>query len=558
MNLQQLTSRNVNFGIALSRDNIIDKFLFASSAFGFVYLGVTLWRDLTVGLLSANSMVNFVTTLIPTILWLVRTRINYNLKATLLFTTFFIAGVKSVVLFGTYSNSMIMFFCFCCIILAGSLNLKTSILFMLLLSTIIPLRGYLHVHGIFPMGIKTLQIISDRPASWVQLYVTFVVMASIITLGVGQLRVEVNKYVALLQNGIRELEATNEKLTREIRLKNILEENLTVSSQKFRSLFESSRDSVVLLNSEGHVVEANPAACDLSEYSLEELQGTSIFRLVDVPYRKAMIRSFAMQIEGSLQTAMTEITFITKRGVTIPVEINSNLILTDDQVTMLSTIRNISFRRQADNEKFNAVLAAEERERERFSKDLHDDLGPVFSTLNLYLQTMSNREADVSKKNILDKLSGIVDTAVKQVREISHNLSPYLLRDAGIEQAISTHLARIKESAGLTTEFTNRCALEQRLPANVEIVIYRVFLELLNNTIKHSGGDTVRISLELASQKLRFTYTDNGKGFDVHKMREEKSGIGLLNIDNRVKSMAGSIRYRYENNEMKVTISIPL
>ncbi|MEJ1239222.1 PAS domain S-box protein [Chryseolinea sp. T2] len=558
MNPHLLTSQNVNFGIALSRDNIINKFLLASSVFGVIYLAVTIWRDLSVGMVSTNSTVNFITTAIPTILWLIRNRITYSTKAVLLFVTFLVSGIKSVVLFGTYSNSMIMFFCFCCIILAGSLNLKLSFIVMLVLSLIIPLRGYLHVAGIFPIGINSLQIVSDKPASWVQLYITFFVMASIITLGVGQLRTEVYKYIALLQNSIRELEAMNDKLTNEIRIKNILQENLIVSSQKFRSLFESSRDSVILLNNEGHVVEANPAACDLSGYSLQELQGTSIFRLVDVPYRKAMIRNFTMQIEGSQQTAITEITFITRNGSTLPVEINSNLILTEDQVMMLSTIRNVSFRKQAENEKFNAVLAAEERERERFSKDLHDDLGPVFSTVNLYLQTLNNKEIDSSKKGILEKLIGIVDSAIKQVREISHNLSPYLLRDAGIEKAIATHLARIKESTNLTTEFTSAFESEQRIPSNVEIVIYRVFLELLNNTIKHSGGDKVWITMRMASQKLQFTYTDNGRGFDVHKMREERLGIGLLNIDNRVKSMAGIIRYRYENNEMKVTITIPV
>ncbi len=183
-------------------------------------------------------------------------------------------------------------------------------------------------------------------------------------------------------------------------------------------------------------------------------------------------------------------------------------------------------------------------------------LGPAFSTLNLYLQTLNKKEFDPGKKEILDKLSNIVDLSVKQVREISHNLSPYLLRDAGLVKAIATHLAKIRDNGTLKVEFVQRVDSNLKTPQNVEIVLYRVFLELLNNTIKHSGADQVKILLEFSVQKFCFSYIDNGKGFDQNQL-ENKSGIGLKNIENRVKSLGGTIRFIYKNEEMSTDIIIP-
>jgi signal transduction histidine kinase len=270
-----------------------------------------------------------------------------------------------------------------------------------------------------------------------------------------------------------------------------------------------------------------------------------------------MIRRFQKQTQGELTPILTEIGIKKKKGGIVPVEINSNVILTEDEVMTISTIRDISYRKQLENEKFNAALEAEERERERFSKDLHDDLGPAFSTLNLYLQTLNKKEADPSKKEILDKLSSIVDLSVKQVREISHNLSPYLLRDAGLVKAIATHLAKIRDNEALKVEFVQHVDPNLKTPHNIEVVLYRVFLELLNNTIKHSGADQVKILLEFSSQKFCFSYIDNGKGFDQNRVLENKSGIGLKNIENRVKSLGGTIRFAYKNEEMSTDIIIP-
>src|SRR6478609_3679385 len=120
MEKRGFSTEKINSGIGLSRNLIIDQFVLASSIFGFIYFGVVLWRDVTVGVVSANSIVNGITASIPTTLWFFRHKVNYNFKAVTLFSAYLITSVKSIIIFGTYSNSAVIYLCFCSLIIALS------------------------------------------------------------------------------------------------------------------------------------------------------------------------------------------------------------------------------------------------------------------------------------------------------------------------------------------------------------------------------------------------------------------------------------------------------
>jgi PAS domain S-box-containing protein len=546
-------SQQVDEGVTLSRHSILNKFIVASLSFGLLAALVTVWRDFMVGILLSNSIMNLALVTILGITWVMRDRLSVYAKSAVLFFTFLFIACKNMLLFGPHSAAII-FLGFCCMIAALIFERRWTIVIAILISLIIPIRALLHFTGIHTVN-QDFQALLLSPSLWASMYTSYFLTAFIVAMGVGQLRIELNKNFGLLRQAVRDLESTNTKLTQEIELKNAYEEDLLVSNRKFQGLFEGSRDGVLLLNSSAHIIEANQAAIEMSGYPIEDLKSRDIFNLVEESSRAEALSRFAKNLEGDIQPGMIEIEIVTKSGSLVPVEINSNLILADDEIMVLSTVRDISYRKIAENEKFNAALAAEERERERFSKDLHDDLGPVFSTLNLYLQTLSKKESDPSKKEILNSLSEIVDSAVKQVREISHNLSPYLLRDAGLVEAMRTHLKKFTINgvdAQLETE--NNAGITISHPT--EIVIYRVFLELLNNTVKHAQATKIRIQLSCLAKEVIFNYSDNGKGFDA--ANQKNAGIGLKNIENRVRALNGSLRFQTESTGMTAVVKIPL
>ncbi len=150
------------------------------------------------------------------------------------------------------------------------------------------MRAYMQFSGAHPIDVNVVQISSDKIGSWIQLYFTFLLTAAIVIVGIGQLRVEIKKYIGLLQESIRGLKAVNEQLKSEIELKNSFEENLLVSSKKFESLFENSRDGVILFNSFGKVVEVNEAICEISGYSRDEIRQSqaTVFQFVESPFKR--------------------------------------------------------------------------------------------------------------------------------------------------------------------------------------------------------------------------------------------------------------------------------
>jgi PAS domain S-box-containing protein len=553
LTLFQELSQNVDENVTVSRHSILNKFLLATVAFGMVTALVTLWRDFSVGIFLNNSLMNLALVAMLAVIWFWRNRLSVITKSLFLFFSFLFVATKNLFLFGPH-NAGIIYLGFACMILALILDIRWTLIISLLISLVIPIRAYLHLANIYPVN-QDFEGLLSSVSIWAANYATFILAGFIIAFAMGQLRLELNKNFGLLRQAVGDLESANEKLKAEIELKNAYEEDLLISNRKFEGLFEGSRDGVLLMNSNAHIIEANAAAIEMSGYSIKELKSIGIFNLVEESYREIARERFEKNMQGEIQPGMTEVEILSKDGKIVPVEINSNLIVADDDLMVLSTVRDISYRKLAENEKFNAALAGEERERERFSKDLHDDLGPVFSTLNLYLQTLSSKESDASKKEILNNLSGIVDAAVKQVREISHNLSPYLLRDAGLVEAIRTHLKKFAFN-GVDAQLETQAGEVSHIPQPVEVVLYRVFLELLNNTMKHAQANKIRIQLSHSSKEVIFNFTDNGKGFDP--LQQLNTGIGLKNIENRVKALNGSLKFQNIENGMTAFVKIPL
>lgn len=550
---QGVLTQKVDEGVTLSKHSILNKIILATMSFGLLAVIATWWRDYSTVIFLTNSIINFSFVVLMGGIWLARARVSIEAKSVVLFCTFLFIAAKNLMLFGPHGSGII-FLGFSCMIVALNFRLRWAVLVAISIGLLIPIRAYLHFSNLSPVDQDFDLLLSSAPI-WVATYSYFLLTGFIIAFGIGQLRLELNKNFQLLREAVTDLESANKQLKHEIELKNAYEEDLLVSNRKFQSLFEGSRDGVLLMNSKAHIIEANQAALEMSGYSLEEVKSISIFNMVEDSYRTESIQRFEKNMQGEVQPGLMEVEILRKDGKIVPVEINSNLILADDELMILSTVRDISYRRLAENEKFNAALAAEEKERERFSRDLHDDLGPVFSTLNLYLQTLGSKETDPSKKAILGNLSEIVDNAVKQVREISHNLSPYLLRDVGLVEAMRTHLKKFNFN-GIDAQLEVQDPERAALPQPIQMALYRVFLELLNNTVKHAQADKIRIQLSNAVKEIIFSYTDNGKGFDPRE--HTTPGIGLKNIENRVKALNGTLKFEKESTGMTTTVKIPL
>ncbi len=187
----------------------------------------------------------------------------------------------------------------------------------------------------------------------------------------------------------------------------------------------------------------------------------------------------------------------------------------------------------------HAVLHGEETERTRLARDLHDGLGGLLSGLKLSLNNIKGNifltEDNVGQFN---KALGLLDVSMKELRRVAHNMMPEALSKFGLKEALQDFCSGIDNSK---TEVKLRFYGEGvRIDQKVEISLYRIVQELINNALKHANATEIVVLIVQEPHRIHLTVQDNGKGFDTETLKTSK-GAGLPNIRSRVESLNGQL-----------------
>ncbi|NOU45651.1 MAG: tetratricopeptide repeat protein [Bacteroidales bacterium] len=205
-----------------------------------------------------------------------------------------------------------------------------------------------------------------------------------------------------------------------------------------------------------------------------------------------------------------------------------------------------------------AIVETQEEERKRIAKDLHDGVGQSLSGIKLAMVSIvSSMPATYSnEKHKLTELSQIVDNTCIEVRSISHQMMPRLLQEDGLIPSIADMLDKSFKLSNIEYNFEHY-GMERRLKENIEIGVYRICQELINNIIKHSGATNVNVQLFRNGKIMVLLVEDNGKGFEFQNKKE--NGIGLLNISSRVETIHGEFNLEPSpHSGTLATIRIPI
>lgn len=184
-----------------------------------------------------------------------------------------------------------------------------------------------------------------------------------------------------------------------------------------------------------------------------------------------------------------------------------------------------------------AVLRTEEKARSRFSKELHDGLGPLLSSARMSLSVLSREERSADQREIIDNTTYVIDEAIRSLREISNNLSPHVLNDFGLARGVQNFIDKSAAMHDAKIRFTTNLRTE-RYDTDIEVILYRVICELINNSLKHAACTSINLSLSQNGSELALDYTDDGRGFNPQAMMD--CGMGLSNISSRINSLGGT------------------
>lgn len=205
----------------------------------------------------------------------------------------------------------------------------------------------------------------------------------------------------------------------------------------------------------------------------------------------------------------------------------------------------------------NAVIESQESERKRIGQDLHDEIGGTLSAMKLMLGALKQKGL-IGEDNILP-VKELIDKMIKDVRHISHDLSPPGLAMFGLYTTIEAFVSIINNTGKIEIEIDHDPYIEERLLAErTELALFRVITQLIANSLKHAEATLINLSFKPANGMLTIDYTDNGKGFDVAILNERK-GIGMQNIVSRLQMVEAT--YQMETspgNGFKITINCPL
>lgn len=212
-----------------------------------------------------------------------------------------------------------------------------------------------------------------------------------------------------------------------------------------------------------------------------------------------------------------------------------------DVTHYLAVKEDITDKREATKLIFDKIIETEERERLRYSEEIHDGLGPIISTIKLYFQLLSEDNDSTQRDIILSKANTCIDEAILTIKEISFNLSPNILNKFGLVAGIQNFVSRLKDVCPFSIDY--QCNVERRFEKNTEISVYRIITEMINNTVKYASATAVRIYLNYNKEESSLTleYSDNGAGFDLNDTIINPKGLGLSNIYHRVNTLGGSI-----------------
>ena len=207
----------------------------------------------------------------------------------------------------------------------------------------------------------------------------------------------------------------------------------------------------------------------------------------------------------------------------------------------------------------NAIVNAQEEERKRIAGELHDGLGGLLSTVKVNLDNVKNTYVPTKENDskLLIKSISLVDEVCSDLRTISHNMMPGVLVKLGLVAAVNDFVDKVGESNAFNINFET-VGLEERMDGTIEIVLYRVIQEAINNIIKHADAKSVNIQIVMHENNLTVMIEDDGKGFDIKNIREQ-NGIGLKNIESRVKYLNGSVVFdSTPGRGANVIIEIPI
>jgi PAS domain S-box-containing protein len=332
--------------------------------------------------------------------------------------------------------------------------------------------------------------------------------------------------------------------------------SLKESEEKYKKIFEETTDCIFTSNSKGDIIDINNAGRKMLNIGKADIVNKNIANLF---YNRKNKIEFFKTLKEKKAVANFPAQITSQADVVLDSLISANSIQSSTKkiVGYQGIIKDISKQKQTEKLILKTIVSTQEEERKRFAKDIHDSLGQQLSAIKFYIGTTVATTNDENQKKILTKANDALLNTLLEMRNICFNLMPKTLENYGLVASIRELCKQIEINKKLNFKLyfkPNFPLLNKQL----EIAIFRIVQEFINNSLKHSKANIITIQLNYSVNFCQVILKDNGVGFDINDAKK-KSGMGLSNVHSRIIPYNGEVNITSSFGKgVKYVITLPL
>jgi PAS domain S-box-containing protein len=375
-----------------------------------------------------------------------------------------------------------------------------------------------------------------------------------------------------LKKALGDIHKSNKEMQQEIADRKKIEKALMESEEQIRAIIQKAPTGIALLDKEGWVLECNPALQNMLGYDEDELSGVLFVQAIHPNDSALYKKKFQELINGSSDIYRIDTRYIHREFREVWGSLSASIVRDAEGQPqfVIAMVEDITTKQQAEEkivtyqkqlQSLTSELSLiEERERRNIATDLHDHVGQVLTLIGIKIDELHDR-ASLTSDPLVQEIRTLIGQTIRRIRSLMFELSPPVLYDLGLEEAIEWLAEHFSQEHNLKIQVSKD---EQPKPLKTEgnVLLFQAVRELLCNIVKHAQATSVKISIQRACNDLRIAVEDNGIGFNVNVINhkhEEIKNFGLFSICERLEYCGGSMVIESNESEgTKITLLMPM
>ena len=330
--------------------------------------------------------------------------------------------------------------------------------------------------------------------------------------------------------------------------------SVIITDRKYKFLFNENNDALFITDLSGNYLEVNSVATSRSGITPDKFKKLSLF---NIPSRRGseIIKEYFTKImeKGS---ATKQIDYTNSNHELVSTELIGKKIKYDGENAILHSSREISQQKKSNREILESIIQSDEQDRKYFASEILHNLGPLLSLNKMLIETYFDSDQSEIKSQIVEKIKTNLDEAIKITTELTQDISPQILTKFGLRPALHTFITKFAEQQKIKIRLT--LDIPERFSEKVDMVLYRVIVEIVNYFVKYKCSAFVNIDFCLKKDFFQCILESNNKSVNPNIQPDSNYQLKQINLESRLNSINGEIEYQKKKTIDRIIIEGPL